>query len=110
MTNTSSKKQPKPTSEWTDKDWHKFRQWLVGMLKVGPVTVTFNKKDGSERVMTCTLEKDKLPPLEIKENVKPKKENLDVVSVYDLNAKGWRSFVLKNVTNITIQIGSEESE
>lgn len=110
MTNTSSKKQPKPTSEWTDKDWHKFRQWLVDMLKVGPMTVTFTKKDGAERVMHCTLEKDKLPPIEVKETTRTKKENLDVVSVYDLNAKGWRSFVIKNITSVSIQIGSEESE
>lgn len=104
MTNTSNKKPPKPASEWTDKDWHKFRQWMVDMLKVGPMTVTFTKKDGSERVMNCTLEKDKLPAIEIKETTKTRKENLDVVSVYDLDAKGWRSFVLKNVTNIKIEI------
>jgi hypothetical protein len=97
----------KPTSEWTDKDWRKFRTWLIGMLKIGPVTVTFNKKDGSERVMDCTLQPELLPPLPIKEDeetAKPKKENLDVVSVYDIKAQGWRSFVLKNVTNIKIVI------
>jgi hypothetical protein len=107
MKNTLLVEQQKPTSEWTDKDWHKFRTWLIGMLKVGPVTVTFNKKDGSERIMLCTLEPDALPPMPIKESTetaKPKKENLEVISVYDLNAKGWRSFVLKNVTNIKIVI------
>ena len=92
------------TTEWTDKDWNKFRTWLVGMLKIGPVTVTFKKKDGSERVMNCTLEAEKLPPFEVKENAKPKKENLDVVSVYDIKAQGWRSFILKNVTNIKLDI------
>ena len=93
-----------PASEWTDKQWTKFRTWLVSMLKMGPVTVTFLKKDGSERVMNCTLEADKLPPIEIKEDAKPKKENLDVVSVYDIDAKGWRSFILRNVTNVKIDI------
>ena len=104
MKNTLQVEQHKPTSEWTDKEWRKFRTWLVGMLKVGPVTVSFKKKDGSERVMNCTLEAEKLPPVEIKENAKPKKENLDVVSVYDIDAQGWRSFILKNVTNIKIEI------
>jgi len=47
---------------WTDKDWDKFTEWLKGMLHVGPVTVTFNKKDGSERVMKCTLDPKELPP------------------------------------------------
>jgi hypothetical protein len=107
MKNTLLVEQQKPTSEWTDKDWKKLRTWLIGMLKVGPVTVTFNKKDGSERVMLCTLQPEVLPPIPIKESTettKPKKENLDVISVYDVNAQGWRSFVLKNVTNIKIDI------
>ena len=104
MKNTSQTESQKPTSDWTDKEWNKFRTWIIGMLKVGPMTVTFKKKDGTERVMNCTLEADKLPPMEIKEDAKPKKENLDVVSVYDIDAKGWRSFVLKNVINIKIDI------
>lgn len=104
MKHTLHSEPQKPTSEWTDKDWHKFRTWIIGMLKVGPMTVTFKKKDGSERVMNCTLEAEKLPPLEIKEDAKPKKENLDVVSVYDLEAQAWRSFTLKNVINIKIEI------
>lgn len=104
MKNTLLVEQQKPTSEWTEKDWHKLRTWLIGMMKVGPVTVTFKKKDGSLRVMNCTLEAEKLPPVEIKEDSKPKKENLDVISVYDIDAQGWRSFILKNITNIKIDI------
>jgi hypothetical protein len=72
------------------------------MLKVGKVTVTFNKKDGTERVMTCSLQPELLPVPELKENVKEKKENLNIVSVYDLTVQAWRSFTVKNVTNVTI--------
>jgi hypothetical protein len=82
----------------------KFRDWLIGMLKVGPLTVTFNKKDGAERVMTCSLQPELLPPATVKESTTSKKENINTISVYDLNAQGWRSFIIKNVTAVTIEL------
>jgi len=74
------------------------------MLQTGPVTVTFNKKDGTERVMTCSLQPELLPVQEIKESVKEKKENTNIIGVYDLDAQGWRSFTVKNVTNVTLKV------
>lgn len=94
----------KPTSEWTDTEWETFRRWLVGMLQVGPVTVTFTKKDGTERVMLCTLEPSKLPPVEIKEGKKERKKSEDNISVFDLEANAWKSFVIKSVKNVFIKI------
>ena len=82
----------------------KFRDWLLGILKIGPVTVTFNKKDGAERVMTCSLQPELLPAVPVKESTTAKKENLNTISVYDLNAQGWRSFIIKNVTAVTIEL------
>ena len=90
----------------------KFREWLIGMLKLGPVTVTFNKKDGAQRVMTCSLQSELLPLAPIHESntknpidlPKVKKENLNIISVYDLEAQGWRSFTVKNVTNVTLKL------
>jgi len=93
-----------PAATWSDKEWETFRTWLVGHLKIGPMTVTFNKKDGEQRVMKCTLQPELLPPVPIKESTKTKKENDSVISVYDLNAEGWRSFIVKNVTNISIEL------
>ena len=81
-----------------------FRDWLIGMLKVGPVTVTFNKKDGAERIMTCSLQPELLPPAPVKESTTSKKENTNIISVYDLNAQGWRSFIIRNVTNVTLTV------
>lgn len=105
MTNTSHNAQLMPlNSEWTEEQWTAFRNWIVGMLKMGPVTVTFNKKDGSERVMTCSLQPELLPPAPVKESTTAKKENPNNISVYDLTAQGWRSFILKNVTNVTLTI------
>ena len=105
MTKTSHNVQlMPPNSEWTEEQWTTFRDWLVSHLKMGPVTVTFNKKDGEQRVMNCSLQPELLPPAPVKESTTAKKENLNNVSVYDLTAQGWRSFILKNVTNVTFDL------
>lgn len=89
---------------WSDKDWNKFTEWLKGMLHVGPVTVTFTKKDGSERVMKCTLDPKELPPQPITENKKERKQSDNSIAVFDLDAKGWRSFIIKSVKRVSITI------
>ena len=105
MMNTSQNVQlTPPNSEWTEEQWTTFRNWIVGHLQAGPVTVTFNKKDGDERVMTCSLQPELLPPVPVKESTTVKKENTNIISVYDLTAQGWRSFIVKNVTNVTLKL------
>ena len=89
------------SAEWTDKDWDKFSEWLSGILKINTVEVTFTKKDGTERVMNCTLEPSKLPPVEVTENKKPRKENTNNMRVFDLDKNEWRSFTIKNVKHIS---------
>lgn len=89
---------------WTDGDWDKFTDWLKGMLHVSPVTVTFTKKDGTERVMRCTLDPKELPPQPVTENKKERKQSDTSMAVYDLEAKGWRSFVIKSVKRVEITI------
>lgn len=79
----------------SEKELALFKKWLKSHLAFGPVTVTFIKKDGSERVMECTTSTSLVPPVEIKESTEPKKEkkkNEDVMPVYDLEAKAWKSF------------------
>jgi hypothetical protein len=105
MTNTSNNVQLlPPNTEWTEEQWTTFRNWIVSHLQAGPVTVTFNKKDGAERVMTCSLQPELLPPAPVKESTTTKKENNNIISVYDLEAQGWRSFIVKNVTNVTLKL------
>ena len=89
---------------WSEKDWDKFTEWLRGMLHVGPVTVTFTKKDGTERVMKCTLDPKELPLQPITENKKERKQPENSIAVYDLEAKGWRSFVIKSIKRVNITI------
>lgn len=76
-------------------------EW-VSILKENEVTVTFNKKDGTQRVMHCTLIPSVLPERTIvKEGTKKRSEN--TVSVWDLDSNSWRSFVIDNVISYKIK-------
>jgi hypothetical protein len=89
---------------WTDKDWDKFTKWLTSMLHISPATVTFTKADGTDRVMKCTLEEDKLPKVELKEGSKPRKESTTSLRVFDLEKNEWRSFTIKKVKQVNFTI------
>jgi hypothetical protein len=75
-------------------------------LRSNIMEVTFTKKDGEQRVMTCTLVTEAIPvdkrpkPLAEGEEPKPVKEHLQ--SVWDIKAEGWRSFIWANVTSVKI--------
>ena len=47
-----------------EKDFKLFKKWLTSHLAVGPVTITFTKKDGTDRVMECTTNIDLVPLVE----------------------------------------------
>ena len=79
----------------------------IGLLRKylteGIVTVTFTKKDGTERVMRCTQKADYIPddkkpkpheaPSNTMESIEPVKEHdPQLFKVWDLEVKGWRSF------------------
>jgi hypothetical protein len=93
-----------------EKDFKLFKKWLTSHLAFGPVTITFTKKDGTERVMECTTNTDLVPQEPIVESIEIKKEkkaNEEVMPVYDLEAKGWRSFRWDSVKQVTLKIGEE---
>jgi len=79
------------------------REEIVNKLKQGLLEVTFNKVNGDERVMTCTLQEGVIPAATKKDPLSQKKVrevNPEVVSVWDTNATGWRSFRVANVTDV----------
>jgi len=80
----------------------KTRNNLIGIMKDEVVELTFIKKDGTERVMYCTLKEDLLPVTEVKEETKERKVNEDVLAVYDVDAEGWRSFRWDSLTQIKL--------
>jgi hypothetical protein len=96
-----------PDQNTLENDIDVFRGWLKGVLTVQPATIIFTKKDGTERVMNCTLRGDMLPVVEIKEDKAPRKQNDSVLSVYDLDAQGWRSFTINTVKRVSFTISDD---
>jgi hypothetical protein len=86
-----------------------FKKWLRSHLKFGPVTVTFTKKDGTERVMKCTTNPTyilfKEPALG--ESKREKKINEDVMPVYDMEAGHWKSFRWDSIKSVSFTLGKE---
>jgi hypothetical protein len=97
---------------WADTEWKNFRNSLSEVLNSNTCTVTFDKKNGDERVMTCTLQRDLMPVKEVVEGEAKKPRVLknpdNTLSVYDLNAKGYRSFVVRNVKAVTFEVADEQ--
>ena len=73
------------------------RSTLSTLLRETVAEVTFNKIDGDERVMKCTL-KD-TPALK---GGRVTVINEDVLSVWDVDAEGWRSFRMENITKVIV--------
>jgi len=74
-------------------------------LEQNVMVVDFTKLNGDKRVMTCTLREDIKPPATKTDTLSQKKvrEISDaVVSVWDVNAKGWRSFRYDRINSVDI--------
>ena len=86
-----------------------FKKWLRSHLKFGPVTVTFTKKDGTERVMKCTTNPTYIlfkEPVSV-ESKREKKINEDVMPVYDMEAGHWKSFRWDSIKSVSFTLGKE---
>jgi len=71
---------------------------LRELLKTKFIQVVFTKKDGTERTMICTLNPDKLPPqVDLEEEIQKRKPNENVLAVYDMEKKDWRSFRIDSI-------------
>jgi hypothetical protein len=79
------------------------RDKVIELLKEQVLTVTFRKKDGTMRDMVCTLQPDMLPKQEIKEGHFSRPINLDVIKVFDLEAKAWRSFRVDSIKTYSVE-------
>lgn len=75
------------------------KDWLVGLLREGNVSVTFVKSSGEERVMKCTL-KEGVVPLYEKKTEKVKATNNSILAVWDIEINEWRSFRLDSIKTI----------
>jgi hypothetical protein len=84
------------------KEAKKSRKWLTKLLAEYVVEVTFTKKDGTERVMNCTLIEDYLPET----TGVGKAASLDAVSVYDVEVEDWRSFRWDSIKAVKVIVES----
>jgi hypothetical protein len=84
------------------KDAKKGRKWLKNVLETDVVEVTFTKKDGSERIMKCTLKEDVLPEVQNKE---AKEKSQEAIAVWDVESEGWRSFRWDSIKSVKFSIG-----
>ena len=83
--------------EWTDEGTEIFFDRLKTILREQEIKITFTKKDGTERVMRCTLDPSKLPVQESTETNTNRKVSTETMAVFDLDVQGWRSFTKKSV-------------
>jgi hypothetical protein len=76
---------------------------LNELLRNNVVTVTFTKVNGEERIMKCTLLSEHIPNAP-KNNgtVVARQSSNDNLSVWDLDANGWRSFKVNNVKSVSM--------
>jgi hypothetical protein len=78
------------------------KEFIWDKLNEGVISVLFTKKDGTERLMKCTLHEDYVPELKGTKPINP-----DVIAVYDVEALGWRSFRWDSIKNVTIKVKYE---
>lgn len=89
------------------------RDWVRSLLQKDEVTVTFVKADGTEREMRCTLNPEKLPPVNVtvmpvdgivKESKERKKPDEHSLRVYDLDKSEWRSFRFDRLKKVAAEL------
>jgi hypothetical protein len=85
-----------------DNDSFSANNYLREKLQSSVLNVTFVKKDGTERKMTCTLKADHLPAqTDLEEAVQKKAPNSDVIAVWDVEKAAWRSFRYDSIIGFT---------
>lgn len=75
------------------------RKCVRELLHEQKMTITFIKKDGTERKMLCTLAENKIPS-EKTPKKSGKTQSDDSIAVFDLEKQDWRSFRWDSVKKI----------
>ena len=71
---------------------------LREQLKSNVMEVKFTKVNGEERIMDCTLQEHMIPATDANK----RKQNEDVLPVFDINKGEWRSFRLDSIINVEL--------
>lgn len=82
---------------------------VIKMLRAGKCEIEFTKVNGERRTMRCTLNEDLIPkPVatdtdnSIDLPKKEKKSNPEVLTVWCLDKKEWRSFRIANLISAIV--------
>lgn len=79
------------------------------LLQDSTMRIVFEKKDGTIRHMLCTLAPIFLPETYEKKTDRVKKENPDVLSVWDIENNAWRSIRLNSIKKYNVENKVERS-
>ena len=83
------------------------KQQIAEQAKSGIINVRFTKVNGEVRDMRCTLLSEYLPnQMDFSET--KTKTNDSVLSVWDLDVGGWRSFRVESVSEVSPQLLTED--
>lgn len=74
---------------------------LIKLLNKKVLKIAFTKKDGTERLMKCTLLEDIVPKYE-KKTERVKKINENILSVWDVEKDEFRSFKLDSLLSYSV--------
>lgn len=81
------------------------REFVADLAYKNILEVSFQKKDGTERTMRCTLDTNRMPEKVVqalKEENKKRAVNVNVLPVWDVEKEGWRSFTLSSINNVKV--------
>ena len=78
------------------------KPYIKDLLSEHTATVVFTKVDGSSRTLRCTLDPSTVPASPIKESTTVKVDNPNLISVWDLENLGWRSFKLDSIISFDV--------
>ena len=81
------------------------RDELIGKLKNNVCVVVFEKRDGTERSMKCTLQEGVIPEATKEDPLSQKKIRSlseEVIPVWDTEKNSWRSFRIDSVKSFSV--------
>jgi hypothetical protein len=103
---TENTMEPTSVTELTleQKYLYTLRHVMQQCMKQNICEVTFQKADGTKRVMECTLINEMLPPTkaELGEETKPRAKNPKNLPVLETKTNEWRSFNLDTILDFKI--------
>ena len=87
------------SSKVSDGDFDMTKEEMKKALYEGVCTVVYQKLNGEERTMQCTLDPQVLPtPVASDEEInRNRAPNEEVQVVWDIEANGWRSFRVDSI-------------